>query len=246
MENPRTVMGGDIAQFIELHEVELVELMRLQFRQEYPDSDSSAMPDSELDAWSKMELAEFCRVLRGGAPEIRPHDVYEGDAGQNVDEIIQPITTFIEGRLFIARTLASFIWRRFDRPLQVKKDAFGVLDSVTLKMIRDNLRSFTENEMPDGCVMRTWDFSSRASRVRGPSWPVRQSSAEVDAGPKLTRREEEIARLVAIGRTNGEIAAQLGLAQSTVKNRLVRIFDKLGVNTRAELASRMARDSFDM
>lgn len=241
MENPRTITGGDIAQFIELHEVELVELMRNQFRQEYPDSDSSAMADSELDAWSVMELGEFCRVLRGGEPEIRPHDVYEGDAGQNVDEIIQPITTFIEGRLFIARTLASFVWRRFDEPIQAKKAAFGILDSVTLKMIRDNLRSFTENELPDGCVMRTWDFSSKASRLRESARVARPIAAESEAGPALTKREEEIAQLVAIGRTNGEIAAQLGLAQSTVKNRLVRIYDKLGVNTRAELASRMAR-----
>ena len=40
----------------------------------------------------------------------------------------------------------------------------------------------------------------------------------------------------------GYAAAQLGLAQSTVKNRLVRIFDKLGVNTRTELASWMMRE----
>jgi non-specific serine/threonine protein kinase len=70
---------------------------------------------------------------------------------------------------------------------------------------------------------------------------ARPEESQAEGKPLLTKREEEIAQLVADGRTNGEIAALLGLSQSTVKNRLVRIYDKVGVNTRAELASRMAR-----
>lgn len=239
MANVEHISGEYVARFIELHSDELVTLLRDRFRLEYPDSDSGAMADSELDAWSSMEIVEFCQVLRGADPEIRPHDVYEGDTGQNVDELIQPITTFIEGRLFIARTIASYIWRHLDAPVQAKKAAFGLLDAATLRMIRTNLVSFVENELPDGSIMRTWDFSAKGARLRSVR-PTR-SAAEEPKRPILTKREEEIAQLVASGRTNGEIAALLNLSQSTVKNRLVRIFDKLGVNTRAELASRMAR-----
>ncbi len=51
----------------------------------------------------------------------------------------------------------------------------------------------------------------------------------------LSKREEEVAYLVAEGLGNREIAAQLNLSEHTVKNYLFRIFDKLGISTRVEL-----------
>jgi DNA-binding NarL/FixJ family response regulator len=54
--------------------------------------------------------------------------------------------------------------------------------------------------------------------------------------PKLTRREESVVRLVVQGMVNREIAEQLRLSEHTIKNYLFRIFDKLGVSNRVELA----------
>lgn len=51
----------------------------------------------------------------------------------------------------------------------------------------------------------------------------------------LTKREEEVARLVAEGFKNSEISSELGLSEHTVKNYLFRIFEKLGISSRAEL-----------
>jgi two-component system nitrate/nitrite response regulator NarL len=51
----------------------------------------------------------------------------------------------------------------------------------------------------------------------------------------LTKRERDVARLVAEGLTNRGISKQLGLSEHTVRNYLLRIFDKLGVSTRVEL-----------
>ena len=48
----------------------------------------------------------------------------------------------------------------------------------------------------------------------------------------LSTREAEIMSLIAGGRTNGEIAAQLFLAEKTVKNHVNRIYAKLGVGSR--------------
>jgi DNA-binding NarL/FixJ family response regulator len=59
----------------------------------------------------------------------------------------------------------------------------------------------------------------------------------------LTRREEEIVRLVEDGLTNRQIAMKLGLSEHTVRNNLFRIFDKLGVSTRVELALYTMRHS---
>ena len=52
----------------------------------------------------------------------------------------------------------------------------------------------------------------------------------------LTKREEEIVHLVQNGLTNREIAKELGLSEHTVRNNLFRVFDKLGVSHRVELA----------
>jgi DNA-binding NarL/FixJ family response regulator len=50
---------------------------------------------------------------------------------------------------------------------------------------------------------------------------------------ELTGRERKVLSLVAAGLSNGEIAAKLFLSEKTVRNHLTRIFDKLGVKTRA-------------
>jgi DNA-binding NarL/FixJ family response regulator len=62
------------------------------------------------------------------------------------------------------------------------------------------------------------------------------SAQRLDQPPKLTRREESVVRLVVQGMVNREIAAQLRLSEHTIKNYLFRIFDKLGVSNRVELA----------
>lgn len=48
----------------------------------------------------------------------------------------------------------------------------------------------------------------------------------------LSAREAEIMSLIADGRTNGEIASRLFLAEKTVKNHVNRIYAKLGVDCR--------------
>jgi two-component system nitrate/nitrite response regulator NarP len=57
----------------------------------------------------------------------------------------------------------------------------------------------------------------------------------------LTPRENAIARLIAKGMRNKEVASELELTEGTVKVWLHRIYEKLGVNNRTELAL-MVRD----
>jgi DNA-binding CsgD family transcriptional regulator len=52
----------------------------------------------------------------------------------------------------------------------------------------------------------------------------------------LTRTEQRIARLVAAGRSNPEIASELGVARKTVEWHVSRLLRKLGVRSREELA----------
>ena len=57
----------------------------------------------------------------------------------------------------------------------------------------------------------------------------------------LSERETEVVRLVAQGRTNKEIAAELVISENTARNHVSNILDKLGFARRSEAATFAAR-----
>jgi DNA-binding CsgD family transcriptional regulator len=56
----------------------------------------------------------------------------------------------------------------------------------------------------------------------------------------LSRREIQVAELVLRGYRNSHIATTLGITPATTKKHLSRIFEKAGVASRAQLASKLA------
>ena len=56
-----------------------------------------------------------------------------------------------------------------------------------------------------------------------------------DGSQLLTRREDDIVRLVVDGMKNSDVARALRITEHSVRNYLYRIFDKLGVSNRVEL-----------
>jgi DNA-binding CsgD family transcriptional regulator len=83
-------------------------------------------------------------------------------------------------------------------------------------------------------------------RIGAPLWAakVRAELARVGIRPSaplaLTPTETQVARLVADGRTNREVAAELFMSRRTVEDNLSRIYRKLGLRSRAELARSFA------
>lgn len=59
-----------------------------------------------------------------------------------------------------------------------------------------------------------------------------QGKGDPSEEPELTGPEIEVVRLLALGKTSKEIAAQLEVKQRTVEFRIRRIYKKLGVNSR--------------
>ena len=83
-----------------------------------------------------------------------------------------------------------------------------------------------------------------------PAWQrwLEEVRAFLPAGPgrfgfaALTARERELLELIAQGRDNAQIAAQLELSEKTVRNHITSIFAKLDVENRAQ-AIVLARDA---
>ncbi len=106
-----------------------------------------------------------------------------------------------------------------------------------------------------GCVLRRAGHRSdarreleiaRATFLRlGTPVQERQARAELDSiggrrrmGTELTAVEQRIASLVAAGQTNREVAAATFTSIRTVETHLGRIYRKLGIRSRTELAAR--------
>ena len=101
----------------------------------------------------------------------------------------------------------------------------------------------------DGCLLKdssTADLATALHRVASglividprlrDSAPSRMQESLYRAG--LTRREYQVLRRVAVGRTNPEIAEDLGITRNTVKTYLQSAMGKLGARNRVEAIAR--------
>lgn len=81
-----------------------------------------------------------------------------------------------------------------------------------------------------------------ASRVL--TWVKTQGAAPPGPGREpLSPQEQRVVALVAEGKTNKEIAADMGLSPKTVKNYLSNVYQKLQITRRAQAAALFARQS---
>jgi DNA-binding NarL/FixJ family response regulator len=91
-----------------------------------------------------------------------------------------------------------------------------------------------------------WAIRSAAARVR--PYGIRLRQLDDPARPargreSLTPTEAAIARLIADGRSNPEIAAELSLSHDTVRAHVSRILAKFGARSRTEIAVSAAGDA---
>jgi DNA-binding CsgD family transcriptional regulator len=107
---------------------------------------------------------------------------------------------------------------------------------------RQSRRVDARNELRAAYEMFT-DFGMNAfaerARIELQATGEHARKRSVDTLGQLTPQEEEIARLAAGGDTNRDIATQLFISSSTVEYHLHKVFRKLGVRSRAQLARRL-------
>jgi DNA-binding CsgD family transcriptional regulator len=72
--------------------------------------------------------------------------------------------------------------------------------------------------------------------------PTARPGARLATAVALTPREAEVARLVARGASNAEVARALTISEATVKTHLLHVFEKLRVRSRSQLTSLLAAE----
>jgi DNA-binding NarL/FixJ family response regulator len=130
---------------------------------------------------------------------------------------------------------------------QFSDDAISKLSECCLMALRSSARGCVPKVAePDRLVraIRTVATGGLAAGGWLGSMVGRMSDSAPEAG-RVTGRELEIISLVARGLENKEIAAELEIAEQTVKNHLSRVMKKLGLRNRQEVAMFAVRVHLD-
>jgi DNA-binding NarL/FixJ family response regulator len=115
-----------------------------------------------------------------------------------------------------------------DTPLVVVASGFN--GAACRRLVPGDLEGLVQDGQIEDALVATIDA------VLGEQLCVPASMRATLAHPVFSHREKQVLELLLTGLTNGEIAAQLFLSESTVKSHLASSFRKLGVSSRAEAA----------
>jgi DNA-binding NarL/FixJ family response regulator len=88
-----------------------------------------------------------------------------------------------------------------------------------------------------GRTMTSDDAAAEALALAAPAGPSDAAGQPGVADTPLTGREREVAALIAQGLSNREIAARLVIAERTAEGHVQSILNKLGFNSRAQIAA---------
>lgn len=97
-----------------------------------------------------------------------------------------------------------------------------------------------------GFVVKTAPIAELVAAIRAAATgsPTFSCSVDFSGAARMTRRERDVVRLVIDGRSNDEIGASLGITTKTVEGHLRRMFERLAVQSRTELATRALREGW--
>jgi DNA-binding NarL/FixJ family response regulator len=130
-------------------------------------------------------------------------------------------------------------------PLRVVVVTTFDLDEYVYAALRNGACGFLLKRSGPALLVEAVRAAAAGDALISPSITVRllrhlardQPSGADRAAGQLTNRELEIVRVLATGRTNAEIAAELFISLGTVKNHVAAIQRKLGVGNRVGIAA---------
>ena len=108
---------------------------------------------------------------------------------------------------------------------------FTAFDDRVAAALQAGARGYVLKGSPTAELVRAIRLAHEGGTYLEPRVAARLGAS---AGPALSPRQREILRLVAEGRSNKEIAADLSITERTAKFHVKAVFDKLGAENRAQ------------
>ena len=170
---------------------------------------------------SAASVAQLVRLARKHQPDVVLLDVRLGDE-DGLDAIRRVRSAAPKTR--------SIVFSAFDNPTYVARAvAAGANDYLLKTADRDTLLAALDNAVADGPPTRTGMLRSVAASMT-------KRDAPGDANVPLTPRELQTLRLIAMGLSNREIAATMGISVETVKEHVQNMLRKTSLHDRTQAA----------
>jgi DNA-binding NarL/FixJ family response regulator len=176
-----------------------------------------------LDGESDVEVIAMLRDLEGAVRAVRaqlPHVIVVdvGIARGGVAEAIARLRLGVPETEVVVLTME-------DSPLAAQR----VIDAGAIGFV---LKDRADSELPPAIRHAARGDEFVSPHVAGGLDALRSAAVGSD---RLSARETEIVRLIALGHTSAEIAGMLHLSRRTIETQRSLIYKKLGIDTRAQL-----------
>ncbi len=174
--------------------------------------------------------------------------VAQADSLENLKAAIELYPTevvLLEGGLLVGSTGAIPDLLRIAPDVKLIVQAVSADESQTVELYRRGVRGIISRSIsPDllvRCVRRiaageTWIDNQSVNWVIDAYRSQAAALVSPRSQPRLSPKEMAIITCITQGKRNKEIAFQLGTTEQVIKNYLRKIYDKLGVSDRLELA----------
>jgi DNA-binding CsgD family transcriptional regulator len=165
------------------------------------------------------------------------HDLARLGRAREVEDRLVGVATEVEGELAAARAAHVVALAHGDAgALEQVAATFSSLGTWLLaaEAAADAAVAWRQAGVPKAATAAQRLAQQYAGHCQGAVTPALGS---LEVRTVLTPAERETALLAAAGRSNREIASDLGLSVRTVENRIQRVYEKLAISGRAELAA---------
>jgi DNA-binding NarL/FixJ family response regulator len=188
-------------------------------------------------------------LMLGGQPDVRVvGEAADGRAGIDAARGLRPDVILMDIRMPVLDGLAATVELRGtpDPPHVIVLTTFDA-DDYVLRALAAGADGFLLKDTPppeileairrvaDGDPMLSPSVTRSLIKQVAPPDSSRTGQAQVRLG-SLTEREHDVALAVGRGLSNAEIAGELNLSVPTVKAYVSRLFEKLGVTNRVQIA----------